>query len=76
MPLSNYASGKCNILGTDKKLRAGGAAFANCVAAHVLDYDDTCYADRSDASVVHASAVILPAVWAASEELDCPERSF
>jgi 2-methylcitrate dehydratase PrpD len=72
----HYATGKCNILGTDKKLRAGGAAFANCVAAHVLDYDDTCYADRSDASVVHASAVIVPAVWAACEELDLSGKEF
>jgi 2-methylcitrate dehydratase PrpD len=65
-----YAIGKCNIIGTDKKLKSSGAAFANCIAAHVLDYDDTCYADRPDASVVHGSAVVLPAVWAVSEELD------
>jgi 2-methylcitrate dehydratase PrpD len=72
----HYANGKCNIMGSDKKLRAGGAAFANCVAARVLDYDDTCYSGKSFASVVHASAVILPAVWAASEELDLTGREF
>lgn len=42
-----------------------GAAFANGVAAHVLDFDDTCYD-----GILHASCVILPAVLACAEEAD------
>ncbi|WP_347558839.1 MmgE/PrpD family protein [Robbsia sp. KACC 23696] len=44
------------------RLAAGGAAFANAVAAHALDYDDNCYA-----GFVHGSAVIAPAAFAATE---------
>lgn len=46
-------------------LKPTGAAFANGVAAHVLDFDDTCYD-----GILHASCVILPAVLACAEEAD------
>lgn len=59
---SEYAEGPCVMLGTDVRVAPTGAAFANGTAAHVLDYDDTCYA-----GIVHASAVVWPAVFAASE---------
>jgi|GEM_PF-94967 len=49
--------------GTSRK--PTGAAFANGVAAHVLDFDDTCYD-----GILHASCVILPAVLACAEEAD------
>lgn len=42
-----------------------GAAFANGVSAHVLDFDDTCYD-----GILHASCVVLPAVLACAEEAD------
>ena len=42
---------------------AEDAALVNGTCAHALDYDDTCYA-----GVVHASAVVLPAVLAVAEE--------
>lgn len=38
------------------------AAFLNGVSAHVLDFDDTCFA-----GILHGSAVILPAVLAAAQ---------
>lgn len=38
------------------------AAFTNAVAAHAWDFDDTSYA-----GIVHGSAVVLPAAWAACE---------
>ncbi len=41
---------------------ASSAAFLNGVAVHALDFDDTSYA-----GIVHGTAVVLPAVLAASE---------
>lgn len=46
------------------KTSAPHAAFANGVMAHALDYDD----DYSNSTVVHATAVVLPAVLALGEE--------
>jgi 2-methylcitrate dehydratase PrpD len=42
-----------------------GAALANGVAAHLLDFDDTSYD-----GILHASCVVLPAVLACCEEGD------
>ncbi|MGH9208490.1 MAG: MmgE/PrpD family protein [Acidimicrobiales bacterium] len=57
-----YASGPCTVLGATARFAATGAALANGTCAHVLDYDDTCYD-----GIVHASAVVWPAVLAAGE---------
>jgi 2-methylcitrate dehydratase PrpD len=57
-----YAAGPCTVLGHDTELSAPGAALANGVAAHALDYDDNCYA-----GIVHGSATVFPAVLAAAE---------
>ncbi len=60
---SNYGPGPCGVLGTDKGSGAPGATLANGTAAHALDFDDTCYA-----GIIHGSAIILPAVLAASQQ--------
>jgi 2-methylcitrate dehydratase PrpD len=58
-----YGAGPCHVLGNGSiSTSAPGAAFCNGVAAHVLDYDDVSYE-----GMVHASAVVWPAVLAAGE---------
>ena len=61
--LGIYSSGKCTIIGKNKTLNSSGAAFVNGASAHSLDFDDNCYA-----GVVHASAVVFPAVLAFAQE--------
>jgi len=59
--LPHYAPGPCTVFAGPR--RSGlGAAFANGIAAHALDYDDVSYA-----AMVHASAVVWPAAAAAVE---------
>jgi 2-methylcitrate dehydratase PrpD len=57
-----YPAGPCTVIGTANKLSALGASFCNGVAAHCLDYDDTCYD-----GIVHGSAAVWPAVLAVGE---------
>jgi 2-methylcitrate dehydratase PrpD len=57
-----YAEGPCTVLG-GLRSQPSGAAFANGVSAHALDFDDTSYS-----GIVHASAVVLPAVLAIAEK--------
>ena len=52
-----YSSGNSKVLGKNDTLHPAGAAFVNGTSAHSLDFDDNCYA-----GVVHASAVVFPAV--------------
>ena len=61
--VATYGEGDCDILGTPYRLNAPGAAFANGSAAHALDFDDNCYA-----GIVHASAVVFPAVLAIAQK--------
>ncbi len=68
---AQYGSGSCNLLGTSHNASAAGAALANGVAAHALDFDDTSYA-----GVIHGSAVILPAVLAAGEQANISGAGF
>lgn len=56
---STYGVGGAMLFASAKTLQAPGAAFANAVCAHALDFDDNCYA-----GVVHGSAVIVPAALA------------
>jgi 2-methylcitrate dehydratase PrpD len=57
------ASGAAALWGTDEPAVAPeAAAHCNALAAHVLDYDDTCYD-----GIVHASAAVWPAVLACGE---------
>ncbi len=57
-----YPAGSCTVIGTTNKLSALGASFCNGVAAHCLDFDDTCYD-----GIVHGSAAVWPSVLAAGE---------
>ena len=59
---AQFGSGPCALLGTSLSASSTGAAPANGVAAHALDFDDNSYA-----GMAHGSAVILPAVLAAAE---------
>ena len=57
-----YGSGRCTVLGADRHGSASAAALVNGTAAHVLDFDDVSYE-----GMVHATAVVWPAVLAAAE---------
>ena len=67
----HYPGNDATILGTDARSSAVGAALANGMAAHVLDFDDTSYA-----GIIHGSTVILPSVLAAAEERRVSGRAF
>src|SRR3954452_12043342 len=54
--------GVCTVIGHERTLTAGGAAFVNGTAAHGEDFDDT-----FEGGPVHAGAAIVPAVLAACE---------
>ena len=54
--------GPCTAIGHTRTLSSASAAFINGTAAHGEDFDDTC-----EGGPVHAGAVIVPAVLAASE---------
>jgi 2-methylcitrate dehydratase PrpD len=56
---------QARIVGHSDAISAAGAAFANGVLAHSLDYDDTHLP-----SVLHPSASVVPAVLAIAESVD------
>ena len=58
-----YAAGDCRVVGSGTLLSAPGAALANGVASHALDFDDNSYA-----GIVHGSAVVFPTVLAVAQE--------
>jgi len=57
------------VIGTETRLPAANAAFANAMLCHGLDFDDT----HSD-SVSHVSTVIAPAALAAAEQVGASGR--
>jgi 2-methylcitrate dehydratase PrpD len=57
-----HAAGDCRVIGSALTSSALGAALANGATAHVLDFDDTCYA-----GIAHGSAAVWSAVLAAGE---------
>lgn len=59
--------GTARVWGTSITTAPGAAALANGTAAHVLDYDDTCYD-----GIVHGSAAVWPAVLACAEACGSP----
>lgn len=59
--------GDCRILGTGERTSPGGAALANGVAAHALDFDDMCFV-----SLAHPSCALVPAILAAGEIARAP----
>lgn len=64
---ARWAAGEASVLGAPWRLQPSGAAFVNAASAHVLDYDDNCYAGS-----VHGSAVVAPAALAAAESGNLP----
>ncbi|MGH1467065.1 MAG: MmgE/PrpD family protein [Cognatishimia sp.] len=62
--LKEDANGPC-LLATRGRSDALGAALVNGMAAHVWDIDDTSYT-----GIMHASAVILPALLAVAQQQD------
>ena len=54
--------GECRVLGTAATAGPAGAALANGVAAHALDFDDMCFV-----SLAHPSCALVPAILAAGE---------
>lgn len=63
--------GPATVIGDGEGRPPSAAAFANGVAAHVLDFDDTCYD-----GIVHASAVVWPAAAAACEAVEASGERF
>lgn len=57
-----HAAGRCTVIGSAGRLHPVGAALANGVAGHVLDFDDTSYT-----GIMHGSTVVFPAALAAVE---------
>jgi 2-methylcitrate dehydratase PrpD len=72
-----YAPGAGALFGATPADRAeaglvsAGAAFANTVAAHADDLDDTCYV-----GIAHGSAVVLPAALAAGQAVGANGRDL
>lgn len=67
-----FASGPCTVIGNKPaKSCVEGAALINGIAAHVLDFDDTCYD-----GIVHGSAAVWPAANAAAEAARISGRDF
>lgn len=60
--VTGESRGVCRIAGTRETAGATGAALANGVAAHALDYDDMCFV-----SLAHPSCALVPAILAAAE---------
>ena len=70
LDLAGDAGGECTVVGSAKTAPPPLAILVNGTLAHGLDYDDT-----HAASITHASAVILPTVWALAEARDLDGRS-
>ena len=60
---------QATVIGSDTRLPAANAAFANAMLCHGLDFDDT-----HSESVSHVSTVIAPAALAAAEQLGASGR--
>ena len=65
--VAEESRGECRVLGTSRTAGPGGAALANGVAAHALDYDDMCFV-----SLAHPSCALVPAGLAAAETVRAP----
>ena len=59
------------VIGMANRLPSRSAAFANGVAGHALDYDDTHFATFG-----HPTAVIIPASLAVTDRLKCNTEKF
>jgi 2-methylcitrate dehydratase PrpD len=73
------SKGECTVLGTELRVPARFAAFANGVAIHADDYDDTQLAmakDRVYGLLMHPTAPVLPAALAAAERAGASGSDF
>lgn len=61
--LQRAAEGPCTVIGETRRVGATTAALANGFSGHVLDWDDVNLECN-----VHATAAVLPALWALAEE--------
>jgi 2-methylcitrate dehydratase PrpD len=61
----NLGDGSSTLVGSARKLSAPWAALVNGTAAHALDFDD-----NHDPSKSHASAVLVPALFALGDQQD------
>jgi 2-methylcitrate dehydratase PrpD len=61
---------EATVIGTATRLSAPAAALANGTLVHALDFDDT-----HAGGLVHATAVVLPAVFAVSQEVGADGRT-
>ena len=71
--------GDTTVIGTGLKVQPRFAAFANGIAVHADDYDDTQLAvqkDRVYGLLTHPTAPCLPAALAVAEQLDCSGRDL
>jgi 2-methylcitrate dehydratase PrpD len=73
------AKSECTILGTELRVPARFAAFANGISIHADDYDDTQLAiakDRVYGLLMHPTAPVLPAALAAAERAGASGSDF
>ena len=71
--------GDTTVIGSGLKVQPRFAAFANGVAVHADDFDDTQLAVRKDrvyGLLTHPTAPCLPAALAVAEQLDCSGREL
>ena len=74
-----FARGDSTVLGTGMRLPARFSAFANGIAIHAHDYDDTQLAvatDRVYGLLMHPTAPVLPAVLAVAERAESSGAAF
>ncbi len=69
--VAHWGEGACTLVGTDRHAPAPWAALANGTAAHALDFDD-----YEDPGATHASAVLVPALFALGEERQASGRDL
>jgi len=65
------SAGEVTVWGTNQRMAAPYAALANGISSHVLDFDDT-----HTAGIVHGSAILVPVVFALSEEGDLDGKAL
>jgi 2-methylcitrate dehydratase PrpD len=63
--VARQGTGRCTMIGGKVPTTAGLAAFANGIAAHCWDFDDT-FPD----SIVHPGSVVVPTALAVAEDMD------
>ncbi len=69
--ISDWGAGTSSLIGATDKVSTPWAAMANATAAHALDLDDWDYTSHC-----HISAVLIPALLALGEQLECSGAQF